>query len=116
MVAIALPYCFLLVCLLLACGTKPPPPPKKNHLRTLCTAVQSVKVVLGGSSEDGSSGSTYQARVVGTDAMHDLAVLQVRTALMWLGKGRCAAICGRQRPTANNAARAPALAGCESRT
>lgn len=39
---------------------------------------QSVKVILGGSSDGGgSSGSTYQARVIGTDALHDLAVLQI---------------------------------------
>ena len=37
--------------------------------------LQVVKVVL----DDGSGGSQpYVARVVGTDAMHDLAVLQVR--------------------------------------
>lgn len=44
--------------------------------------VQGIKVVLGDSSSEGSSdsrgGSTYTARVVGTDALHDLAVLQVR--------------------------------------
>jgi hypothetical protein len=43
-----------------------------------------VKVVLGdGSSSDGSSSgsSTYQARLVGTDALHDLAVLEVGNVL-----------------------------------
>jgi hypothetical protein len=48
----------------------------------LFTTVQGIKVVLGDSSSEGSSssssaGSTYTARLVGTDALHDLAVLQV---------------------------------------
>lgn len=78
-------------CRLIACAEYATGTPKAELLLLLSMCPQSVKVVLGdgssssggsgiqGSSSSGGSGglNTYQARIIGTDAMHDLAVLQV---------------------------------------
>lgn len=65
------------------CAFSSAPAAATAHAATAATAVapgccQVVKVVLG----DGSGSASYQAAVVGTDAMHDLAVLKVRLCSM----------------------------------
>lgn len=69
-------------------NTMPPPPLVLSTSAAIHThpqpqqTQQSVRVILGGGLDDSSSsaGTSYPARVVGTDAMHDLAVLQVKRA------------------------------------